>query len=268
MTKPFQGNKNNVPVLVQWEGEGPDEAGAAQSSRAVRRLEEGSSHSSSLSHVVTFQDCVFRGNALSDNMSFPGIIENSFLSELVVTNCLFEDNRFGIKGNPAPVGYAIRSFGPTTIESSCFVNNVFNKYGPVILYGDQYSALNNYVEATQSDLTCEFAALFSSKDEMVEGANDNAPQCELSDALSCAFSQPPTMAPSVGAVLAEPATAKPTSSTPESPAEEKSSDNAASSSSSAGFSFKNLRRMTNEIQWRIIVASSLSFVLLPVLSMC
>lgn len=217
---------------------------------------------------MTFQDCVFRGNAIGDNMSFPGIIENSFLSELFVTNCLFEDNRFGIKGNPAPVGYAIRSFGPTTIESSCFVNNVFNKYGPVILYGDQYSALNNYVEATQSDLTCEFAALFSSKDEMVEGANDNAPQCELSDALSCAFSQPPTMAPSIGAGLAETATAMPTSSKPESPQQKENLGSGSSSSSAASFSFNNSSRMTNEIHRWTFVLSSLSFVLLPIFSMC
>jgi hypothetical protein len=177
----------------------------------MRRLDEGQPQSNSgLSHVVTFQDCVFRDNALGDGMSFPGIIENSFLSELIITNCLFENNRFGIKGNPAPVGYAMRSFGPTTVESSCFVDNVFQKYGPILVYGNQYSALNNYVEASQSDLTCELAALFSSQDEMAEGADESSPRCELSDAVSCAFSQAPTIAPTVVPVA-------PTSLTPEKP---------------------------------------------------
>lgn len=246
----MQGNTNSVPVLIQWEGEGPDEAGTTQSSRALRRLDDGTSQSSNIvSHVVTFQDCVFRDNALGDNMFFPGVIENSFLSEIVITNCLFENNRFGIKDNPAPVGYAVRSFGPTTIESSCFVNNVFSNYGPVVLYGNQYSAFNNYVEPTQSDLTCEFTALFSSQDEIVDG---NVPQCELSDAISCAFSQPPTLAPSVGPT---PAPVKPT------PAPALAPDKQDTASGSSG---------SSSLSQRILVWSSsyTLLLLLPALAAC
>ena len=38
-----------------------------------------------LKHKVTFQDCVFRDNYVDSSMSFPGIIENSYNSELVVS---------------------------------------------------------------------------------------------------------------------------------------------------------------------------------------
>jgi len=146
-----------------------------------------------LKQVVTFQDCVFRDNLVDDSVSFPGIIENTFNSELIVTNCLFQENVYGSTNNPSTVGYAIRSFGPLTLDSSCFVDNVFLKHGPVLVYGAQYSALNNYVESSQIDLTCEFGALFSSQDDMAE----TIPTCEMSDANACAFSQGPTISPSI-----------------------------------------------------------------------
>jgi hypothetical protein len=34
-------------------------------------------------------------------MGFAGIIENTFGSELKITNCLFEDNQYGDTNNPA-----------------------------------------------------------------------------------------------------------------------------------------------------------------------
>lgn len=261
----FKGNSNNVPVLVQWEGEGPDAAGTAQDSRALRKLEE----QTSLSHVVTFQNCVFRDNYLKETMSFPGIIENSFQSELVITNCLFENNRYGIKGNPAPVGYAIRSFGPITVDSSCFVDNTFHNYGPILVYGNQFSALNNYVDASQSDLFCEFAALFNSQDGMAENVDDGGPRCELSDAATCAFSQAPTIAPSVGPTL-KPSTATQITPTPETPVvpptieqeKEEATGGAGSSSSSAAATIYDATRAAQRILLSGVCFFSLSVFLL------
>lgn len=132
-------------------------------------------------------------------MSFPGIIENSN-SELVISNCLFQDNVYGDAENPANYGYAIRSFGPITLESTCFIDNVFLNHGPVLIYGAQYSASNNYVQSTQTDLTCEFLALFNSQDDREE----TPPTCETSDANSCSFTQPPTTAPTEGIMTPAP----------------------------------------------------------------
>ncbi|MGK3747669.1 MAG: hypothetical protein ACI8RD_001196 [Bacillariaceae sp.] len=146
-----------------------------------------------LKQVVTFQDCVFRDNIVDDSASFPGIIENTFNSELILTNCLFQDNVYGSINNPSNVGYAVRSFGPLTMESSCFIDNVFLNHGPVLVYGAQYSAIDNYVESSQTDLSCEFGALFSSQDDMAE----ITPTCEISDANVCSFSQEPTSSPTI-----------------------------------------------------------------------
>jgi hypothetical protein len=132
-------------------------------------------------------------------MSFPGIIENSN-SELVVSNCLFQDNIYGDDENPATYGYAIRSFGPMTLESTCFIDNVFLDHGPVLIYGAQYSATNNYVQSSQTDLTCEFLALFNSQDDQ----EDTLPTCEMSDADTCSFTQPPTSAPTEGILTPSP----------------------------------------------------------------
>jgi len=173
----FKGNSNSVPVLIQW-----DENDDVASDN--RRLEE-------LKQVVTFQDCVFRDNFVDDSLSFPGIIENTFNSELIVKNCLFQDNIYGSNNNLSGTGYAIRSFGPLTLESTCFIDNVFLNNGPVLVYGAQYSAYDNYVESSQKDLTCELGALFSSQDDLTE----TTPTCESSDASVCAFTQGPTSSP-------------------------------------------------------------------------
>jgi len=185
----FKGNSNNAPVLLQWEEKALDSPDA---NFPLLDLED----SSKLKQIVTFQDCVFRDNFVHESMSFPGIIENTFNSNLIVRNCLFENNNYGGSNNAADNGYAIRSFGPLTLESTCFVDNVFLNHGPVLVYGAQYSAENNYVESVQTDLTCELGALFSSKDDMSE----TIPSCELSDALTCAFSQAPTSAPTIYSV--------------------------------------------------------------------
>mmetsp|Transcript_3783 Transcript_3783/g.9916 ORF Transcript_3783/g.9916 Transcript_3783/m.9916 type:complete len:1092 (+) Transcript_3783:131-3406(+) len=172
----FKGNSNNVPVLIQLE----------ETERFGQELED-------VGQIVTFQDCVFRDNFADDSLSFPGIIENTFNSELIVKNSLFQNNVYGTNNNLADSGYAIRSFGSLTLESTCFIDNVFLNNGPVLLYGAQYSAYDNYVQSSQRDLTCELGALFSSQDDMLE----TDPSCESSDANICAFTQGPTSSPSV-----------------------------------------------------------------------
>lgn len=183
----FKANANSAPVLMQWK---ENESGSAVF--ANRRLEDQGTQEE-VKQVVTFQDCVFRDNFIGDSMAFPGMIENTFSSELVVKNCLFQNNIYGGDKNPTTTGYAIRSFGPLTLESTCFVDNVFLNHGPVLLYGAQYSAQDNFVESAQTDLTCELGALFSSQDYMAE----TTPSCELSDASVCSFSQGPTTSPTI-----------------------------------------------------------------------
>ncbi|KAL3927406.1 MAG: hypothetical protein SGARI_005332 [Bacillariaceae sp.] len=172
----FKGNNNNAPILVQWDGKVPQDptSEVSRTLQATRDLQH-----SSLKHVVTFQDCVFRDNNVDSSMSFPGVIENSFNSDLVISNCLFQNNVYGDAENPASYGYAIRSFGPLLMESNCFIDNTFLQHAPILVYGNQYSASNNYVESSQNDLSCEFMALFNSQDDRAE----ELPTCEMSDAL-------------------------------------------------------------------------------------
>lgn len=184
----FKGNSNNAPVLMQWD----EKEDVVSETRRLEDLEE-------LKQVVTFQDCVFRDNFVDDSSGFPGIIENTFNSELIVKNCLFQDNVYGSKNNLAGTGYAIRSFGPLTLESTCFIDNVFLNNGPVLVYGAQYTAYDNYVESPQNDLTCELGALFSSQDDMAE----TTPSCESSDASVCAFTQGPTTSPTIAPEVSE-----------------------------------------------------------------
>lgn len=114
-----------------------------------------------------------------------------------------------------PFGYAIRSFGPLNVESSCFIDNTFSNHGPINLYGAEYTAINNHVLSSQAELDCEFIALFTSLDDMVAGI----PLCIDSDAGTCAFSQPPTMSP----------TEAPTDSPSQPPAQQTTKDNSTAS---------------------------------------
>eukprot|EP00537_Pseudo-nitzschia_pungens_P000742 CAMPEP_0172371682 /NCGR_PEP_ID=MMETSP1060-20121228/44266_1 /TAXON_ID=37318 /ORGANISM="Pseudo-nitzschia pungens, Strain cf. cingulata" /LENGTH=1090 /DNA_ID=CAMNT_0013097395 /DNA_START=80 /DNA_END=3352 /DNA_ORIENTATION=+ len=193
----FKSNSKNTPVLLQW-----DEKESSVDHRRLQYHDQSLATESEeqLKQIVTFQDCVFRDNYITDvSTSFPGIIENTFHSELNVRNCLFQDNVYGSKNNPTGNGYAIRSFGPLTLEATCFIDNEFLNHAPVLVYGAQYSALNNYVESSRTDLTttttttCELGALFSSQNDMAE----TTPACESSDANTCSFTQNPTFAPTV-----------------------------------------------------------------------
>jgi hypothetical protein len=190
---------------MQWDGEGPEDVNG-QLSAALEEESPSQRHLQvdSLRHVVTFQDCVFRDNFVDNSMSFPGVIENSFDSELFLSNCLFQDNVYGDDQNPATYGYAIRSFGPISLNSTCFIDNVFLTHGPVLIYGNQYSVSNNYVKSSQNDLSCEFLALFNEQDDCA----DESPTCELSDADTCSFSQAPTIAPTQGETTAAPSKAR------------------------------------------------------------
>ena len=209
-----------APILIQWRGDGPTVPVEAMRERKLRastgpiaaqlfkqrlltgnpsreavnsvtgsrnlQLEEAEYH-----HAVTFRDCVFRGNYVTEKMGFPGVIENSFGSDLTIINCLFQDNEYGHANNPAPVGYAVRSYGSLRVESSCFMDNAFQSHGPVQVFGAPHTAVSNYVRSSQEDLTCEFLAVFSTQDDTTTAT----PVCFNSDASSCAFSQPPTIAP-------------------------------------------------------------------------
>lgn len=114
-------------------------------------------------------------------MAFPGIIENSFGSELNIINCLFENNIYGDEGNAAPFGYAIRSFGPLKVEDSCFIDNVFLKAGPVQVFGTTYTTTGNYVESSQTGLDCGFLALFTTQDDTTH----DTPTCVQHEELTC-----------------------------------------------------------------------------------
>lgn len=207
-----------APILIQWRGDGPkqpieksrnrklrssagsldfqlfkqrmtnNQSSELEAQAARRKLQQVETE---FNHAVTFRNCVFRDNYVTEEMGFPGIIENSFGSELNIVNCLFQDNSYGSSANPAHFGYAVRSYGPVHVESSCFMDNTFQTHGPIQVFGAAHTSMNNYVRSYQKDLTCNFLAVFASQDD----TTDAKPVCFDSDATSCPFSQPPTMAP-------------------------------------------------------------------------
>lgn len=126
----FMNQENVAPVLIQWNGEGPEESTVRNLRSAggsvglkdfhkrrvltlptladtpsmelkddnSRRMQEG------LLHKVTFQETVFKDNRANSEIGLPGIIENTYRSELVIDNCLFENNDYGESSNPAVSG--------------------------------------------------------------------------------------------------------------------------------------------------------------------
>ena len=162
----------------------------------------------------------FQDNYATKTLAFPGVIENTYGSELIVRNCLFEGNAYGgVDSNPPvryktvyyscvqriqngasrlaflfiqPFGYAIRSFGPLTLENNCFVDNTFHNYGPVLVFGAPYEASNNYISTNETNLKCELISLFETQDQVT----NDAPTCIASDLDTCGFTQGPTSAPS------------------------------------------------------------------------
>jgi len=175
-------------------------------------------------HVVTFQDCIFRvsfelslrvsqnisknelliplplfqlkiqDNTANKEIGFPGIIENSYGSELVISNCLFENNEYGESRTAAPSGYAIRSFGPVDIDSTCFVDNNFLKDGPVLVYGASYTSVNNFATSSNDSLNCDFLALYLESNGLTD---DVHPDCIASDVDTCRVDLPSTPAPTL-----------------------------------------------------------------------
>jgi hypothetical protein len=91
-----------------------------------------------------------------------------------------------------PFGYAIRSFGPLTLENTCFVDNSFQNNGPVLVYGAPYEASDNYISTDDTNLKCELISLFETQDQVT----NDAPTCIESDIDTCGFTQGPTSAPS------------------------------------------------------------------------
>jgi len=91
-----------------------------------------------------------------------------------------------------PFGYAIRSFGPLTIENTCFIDNIFENFGPVLVLGAPYNASQNYVSSNQTGLNCSFIALFETQQAFKNGN----PTCVNVDLNMCRFTQAPTQAPS------------------------------------------------------------------------
>ena len=121
------------------------------------------------------------------------------------------DQLFSSLQKTQPFGYAVRSFGPLTIQSSCFIGNTFRSFGSVQAYGS-VEASDNYVSSDQKDLYCPFVATF-------ESGNEQTPQCIDSDRDNCGFTQPPTPSPTVDVnpspveATAVPTLAVPTTST-------------------------------------------------------
>ena len=55
-----------------------------------------------ISRALNFGRSSLQDNFATGDLAFPGVIENTFMSDLTIINCLFENNSFGPDGmNPA-----------------------------------------------------------------------------------------------------------------------------------------------------------------------
>jgi len=234
----FQDQENMAPVLIQWNGEAPLESTTRRlrssstsgntgfqafhqrrvqnQISATRHLEEnvtlvedGIVSTAQLRHKVAFKQCVFRNNRANKQYGLPGMIENTYQSELVIYHCLFENNDYGETTNPSPFGYAIRSFGPLTVEASCFDDNEFLQDAPIVVYNDIYSSVNNYATPKPDHLYCGLMALYNNnRTGLVTPASslidEGTPDCVEADVDTCLIRLAPTLAPT------EPPTMEPT----------------------------------------------------------
>ncbi|KAL3937945.1 MAG: hypothetical protein SGBAC_007047 [Bacillariaceae sp.] len=238
----FRDQESMAPVLIQWNGEAPLESAtrrlrssSATTSghagfqgfhqrrvqnqiSATRHLQENGTipaveeydpivSTAQLRHKVSFKQCVFRNNRANKEYGLPGMIENTYQSELVIEHCLFENNDYGETTNPSPFGYAIRSFGPLTVEASCFNDNEFLQDAPVVVYSDMYSSVNNYATPKPDHLYCGLMALYNSnRTDLVTPASslidEGTPDCLESDVDTCLVQLAPTLAPSTPPTMA------------------------------------------------------------------
>lgn len=81
------------------------------------------------------------------------------------------------------------------------------------MYGAGHSESGNYVEESvqgndddDDNLKCNFMALFPTSTEL----EDIEPSCVASSALTCSFTQPPTMSPTAAPVTPSPVAPAPT----------------------------------------------------------
>uniref|UniRef100_A0A7R9WUT9 Right handed beta helix domain-containing protein n=1 Tax=Craspedostauros australis TaxID=1486917 RepID=A0A7R9WUT9_9STRA len=199
----FINQANLVPILLQWQGDAPPRdsrsksrypADASGRSSATDESVAATSAIQELSHDVTFRGCLFQDNRAIENLSYPGIIENTHQSNLVIDNCLFDKNEYDDVENPAPRGYAIRTSGDLSVKNSCFVDNSFRSTAAILSFSDAgVQASMNHVQSRQSTvLQCNFIAAY--------GSGQMEPVCTPSDVDFCAYealsTSSPTQSPS------------------------------------------------------------------------
>jgi hypothetical protein len=100
------------------------------------------------------------------------------------------------------LGSAIETYGPLKIENTCFLDNQFLGYAPIVLLRKEavLTASGNYVNVIGDvDLECDFAISFESLPDFVNRSDFT---CFEFDATECLKSTPapvvtvePTMAP-------------------------------------------------------------------------
>jgi hypothetical protein len=118
-------------------------------------------------------------------------------------------------------GCAVQSYGPVTIENTCFLDNEFSKYAPVVLLGGTavFTASENYGNVFgDENLECDFAISFKNIQDFGEVTNFtctefDAPECTKTITTAPAEFVEPTMAPSRGSnIVPETETPQPSGS--------------------------------------------------------
>ena len=113
-------------------------------------------------------DSIFRGNLYNKPEVQVSLASLAASMSLVVV-CLCSSLTLAFYSSPLQLlGSAVETGGPLIIENTCFLDNEFLKYAPVILHGSQASltASGNYGNVIgDEDLACDFAILFQSTAE-------------------------------------------------------------------------------------------------------
>jgi len=159
--------------------------------------------------VATFLDCEFRDNRYFGMGAQTALIYvNSVQNRLVVESSLFENNDM-IWNNTRPNthSFIIESLGPTTVEKTCFRDNMVGA-SDIVVFGSTFTNNLNFV-SNSSGMLCPFSSVF----ETIQQFDSFTPTCVDSSETACVrhFTSSPSRSPTLSLAPSEKITVAPSS---------------------------------------------------------
>ncbi|KAG7374296.1 hypothetical protein IV203_013391 [Nitzschia inconspicua] len=146
--------------------------------------------------VATFEDCEFKDNRYFGMGSMNSLIYgNSAQNTIIVKQSLFQYNDMIINNTrPDTHSFIIESLGPTSVENSCFQDNLVGA-SDIVVFGSSFESSTNHASNSSGSL-CSFSSVFQN----IQQFDAFTPDCveATSDACARYVTGPPSIAPSEG----------------------------------------------------------------------